>query len=190
MASLCRPSNAGSSDAEKQERLSQDRAPVLLPGRAWLLRKLYLPSFGPTPTSLSKSTNSSLRTLTAFRSLQPASAGLSSDLVCRLKKDTLRFRARRTGARELARAGRADRLEAASVCGRMRNPYLYDSPLRASSQGGASIRQRSQKPGQEHNPTCKPLFRGHRRSSDDRGGIYNPEKVFEAYVLRRFWLLH
>ena len=115
LASLCPPSNAGSSDAEKQEKLRQDRALVLLPERAWLWRKPYLPSFGTTPTSLSKSTNSSLRTLTAFRSLRPASAGLLSGLVCHSKKDTLRFGARRTGARALARAGKADRPKAARV---------------------------------------------------------------------------
>ena len=174
MASLCPPSNAGSNGAEKPGRLSQDRALVLLPGRAWLWKKLCLPSFGPTPTSLSKSTNSSLRKLTAFRSLQPASAEPLSDSVCHLKKDTLRFRARRAEARRLARAGRADLPRAARFRRRMRDPYLYDSPLRASSQRSASIRQRSQKPGQEHNPTCKPLFRGD-RNSDDRGGIYDPE---------------
>ncbi len=94
--SLCRPSNAGSSGAEKQGRSRQDhRAPVLLPGRVQLLRKLYLPSLGQTPTSPSKSTNSSLRRATAFRSLRPASAELLSDSVCHSKKDALRFRARR-----------------------------------------------------------------------------------------------
>jgi hypothetical protein len=40
------------------------------------------------PTSLSKSTASSLRTLTAFRSLRPASAGLLSGSVCHIKKKT------------------------------------------------------------------------------------------------------
>ena len=174
MASLCPPSNAGSNGAEKPGRLSQDRALVLLPGRAWLWKKLCLPSFGPTPTSLSKSTNSSLRTLTAFRSLRPASAGRLSDSVCHSKKDTLRFRARRRGAKALARAGRANRSNATRFCGRMRNPHFHDSPLRASSQRPASIRRRPQKPGQEHDPFGKHVVGGD-GCSDDRGGIYNPE---------------
>ena len=177
MASLCRPSNAGSSGAEKQGRLRQDRAPVLLPGRAWLLSKPCLPSLGPTPTSLSKSTNSSLRTLTAFRSLRPASAVLLSDSVCHSKKDPLRFRvrARRRGAKALAQAGNlANRSNATRFCGRMRNPHFHDSPLRASSQRPASIRQRPQKPGQEHDPFGKHVVGGD-GCSDDRGGIYDPE---------------
>jgi hypothetical protein len=175
LASLCRPSNAGSSGAEKQGRSRQDhRAPVLLPGRVQLLRKLYLPSLGQTPTSPSKSTNSSLRRATAFRSLRPASAELLSDSVCHSKKDALRFRARRRGARALARAGKANRPEAARFRGRMRDPHFHDSSLRASSQRPASIRQRPQEPGQEHDPTCEPLLRGH-RSNDGRGGIYDPK---------------
>ncbi len=91
--------------------------------------------------TLAKSTNSYSKRLTAFRSLRPASAGLLSGWVCHSKKDTLRFRARRGRARHLARAGRAHRPKAARFCGRMRNPYLHDSPLRPSSQRRASLRQ-------------------------------------------------
>src|SRR4051812_35251711 len=72
---------AGSSGAEKQGSSRQDRALVLLPGRAWLLSKPCLPSFGYTPTLPSKSIASSSRRLTAFRSLRPASAVLLSDSV-------------------------------------------------------------------------------------------------------------
>jgi hypothetical protein len=174
LASLCPPSNAGSSGAEKPGRLPQGRALVPLLGRAWLWKKPSLPSFGPTPTSPLKSTASYSKRLTAFVSLRPASAGRLSDSVCRLKKDTLRFRARRKGARALARAGRANRPKAARFRGRMRDPYFHDSPLRASSKRPASIRQHPQKPGQEHNPTCKPLLGGH-RGGYGRGGIYDPQ---------------
>ncbi len=52
------------------------------------------------------------------------------------------FGARRRGAKALARAGRANRSEAARFCGRMRNPYLHDSPLCSGSQRPASLRQR------------------------------------------------
>jgi hypothetical protein len=111
-----------------------------------------------------------------------ASAERLSESVCHSKKDTLRFGSRRRGAKALARAGRADRPKAARFCGRMRNPYFHDSPLRASSQRPASIRQHPHKTGaREHNPTCKPLLRGH-RGGDDRGGFSTTQKVFEAYV--------
>jgi hypothetical protein len=187
LASLCRPSNAGSSGAEKQGRSRQDRAPVLLPGRVQLLRKLYLPSLGQTPTSPSKSTNTSSKKPTACRSLLPASAGRSSGLVCHSKKDTLCLRAQRARARALARTGRANRPKAACFCGRMRNPYLHDSPLRAGSQRRASVRQCAQKPRQEHNPFGKHVVGGDGRG-DGRGGIYQPRRSLRR-TLRGFWLL-
>ena len=49
------------------------------------------------------------------------------------KRHSLCFRARRRGARALARAGKANRPEAARFRRRMRDPYFHDSPLRASS---------------------------------------------------------
>jgi hypothetical protein len=173
-ASQCRPLSAGSSDAEKLGGWRQNRTLVLLPEKAWLWKELYLPNLMPIPTSLSKSTASSLRTLMAFRSLRPASAERLSGLVCHSKKDTLRFRARRAGACGLARAGRSHRPKTTGFCGRMRNPYFHDSPLRASSQRSASIRQRPQKPRQEHDPFGKHVVGGD-GGGDDRGGIYDPE---------------
>jgi hypothetical protein len=173
-ASRCRLSNAGSSGAEKLGRLRRNRIPVLLPEKAWLWSKLYLPSCVPTPTSLSKSTNNYSKRLTASRSLRPASAGLLSGLVCHSKKDALRFRARRGRARALARAGRTDRPQAARFCGRMRNPHLHDSPLCPSSQRRASLQQPPQKPRQEHNAFGKHVIGGD-GSGDGCGGIYDPE---------------
>jgi len=89
-----------------------------------------------------------------------------------LKKVARSPRARRGGARSLARGGREDRSAHVGVRGRVRDAHLHGQATCAGSQRPAGLRAGPQKPGPEHDPARE---HGGRRDGGlhDGGGFHD-----------------